>query len=97
MLRLECDRPPFARLKDDNVAAARKAYGCPVSARERGEIFCITPRPCEYVRAQPFDDFVSVAARTGRDASYLAAFNGGVVYPCRIIYLYPEGYEPPSL
>lgn len=89
MFTLICDRPRFFRAtKGSSAVAAEKIFSCPVTAREEGQICPLTPEPCAVYIAKPFDDFPSIAAKTGREAARLAAFNGGVVWPCRKIYLY---------
>lgn len=90
MSQLICDRPRFVRITAVLTAhLAEREYSCPVCAEHIGEICAIAQSPCEVYVAQPFDDFFTVAKKTGRDEQKLMRFNnGGVIYPSRRIYLY---------
>lgn len=89
MYMLTCDRPRYLRVYGGEYARrAEKLFSCPIVCRNEGEICQLSPSPCEVYVAGAFEDFASIAARTGRDGAKLAAFNGGAVYPSRTIFLY---------
>lgn len=94
MSQLVCDRPRFVRISGGNARLAEKLFGCPMPFGLDGQINVVTPAPCRVYTAGPFDDFESIAAKTGREGAKLAAFNGGVVYPCRRIFLYDASEAP---
>lgn len=90
MLQLICDRPRFIRITVYVTPhLAEKQFCCPVKDCAVGGICRITEEPCEVYVAQPFDNFASIAKKTGREGQKLQAFNGGAVYPTRRIFLYP--------
>lgn len=90
MFTLICDRPPFIRITASATPGESEAvFSCPIPYREEGQLSPVTPQPCKYVIARPFDDFASIAKMTGCDGEKLQNFNGGIVYPSRKIYLCP--------
>lgn len=89
MFKLACDRSLFVRIPPDySVRRIEEQFCCPVRAGAVGEICRIAPSPCRVYVAQPFDTFASIAQKTGLEEQKLQAFNRGIVYPSRKIYLY---------